>query len=197
MRVIMRPTGWLRKFFPDQRPIESDQDFLGRTISLGEFTPTPRSQHGPRPGGARPPQDVIDLAINFSTLSPCRSKRGAVATFPYMSERIAAYNSKPDGVACDGSAECKSRCGVEAVHAEQKVLLMGVFPRGATMVHVKTEDGKLVPSGGPSCVECSKLMLHAGVEAMWLFHESGWRKYPMEDFHRLSLEARRAKDGDA
>lgn len=197
MRVIMRPTGWLRNFFPDPRSIEGDMDFLDRTISLGEFTPTRHSQRGSRIGGARPPQDAIDLAISTSALSPCRSKRGAVIASPHVSGLVAGFNYKPGSVECDGSAACKLRCGIEAVHAEQNALMRCLFPRGATMVHVKTEDGKLVPSGGPSCVECSKLMLHAGVEAMWLFHESGWRKYPMEDFHRLSLEARRAKDGDA
>jgi hypothetical protein len=56
-------------------------------------------------------------------------------------------------------------------------------------LHVKTVNGELVPSGGPSCVQCSKLALVCGIAGFWLYHEEGWRRYPMQEFHQLSIEA--------
>jgi hypothetical protein len=47
----------------------------------------------------------------------------------------------------------------------------------------------LVPSGGPSCAQCSKLALAAGIVGVWLYHENGWRRYGAGEFHRLSLLA--------
>jgi hypothetical protein len=74
------------------------------------------------------------------------------------------------------------------VHAEQAALLrVGRRARDSEMLHVKTVDAALVPSGPPSCVECSKLILAAGIAGMWLFHADGWRRYDASDFHGVSL----------
>lgn len=136
-----------------------------------------------------PPAHLITLAIEASVCSPCRSKRGAVI---FRGPDLVAwgYNDKPHGFACDGSVSCKATCRAEAIHAEQQALLSaGRKANGAEMLHVKTVDGELVPSGGPSCVQCSKLGLIAGIQAMWLFHDDGWRRYDTTEWHRLSLEA--------
>jgi deoxycytidylate deaminase len=153
-----------------------------------------------RPGGVpqpettpelqtQPPQDAIDAAVSFSKLSPCRSKRG-VAIFFDEQVRGGGYNYKPGGL-CDGSEACKATCRDEAVHAEQQALLsLGRRSNGCEMLHVKTVDGVLVPSGPPSCVQCSKLALAAGIAAVWLFRgEDGWVRYPANVFHDLSLRA--------
>jgi hypothetical protein len=66
-------------------------------------------------------------------------------------------------------------------------LRAGLHAQGCDMLHVKTVDGELVPSGGPSCVQCSKLALAAGIAGVWLFHEDGWRRYGAVEFHELSL----------
>jgi deoxycytidylate deaminase len=139
---------------------------------------------------SEPPQHLIDLAVQVSGWSPCRSKRGSVI-FDRDGNVIAhGHNYKPQGFECDGSEACKATCRVEAIHAEQRALLeAGSRARGAEMLHVKSVDGKLVPSDGPSCVQCSKLGLAAGVRAMWLYHENGWRRYPTDEWHRLSLAA--------
>jgi len=161
-------------------------------------------QHPTRPGGVpqpetptpqsvildQPPQSAIEAAISFSKLSPCRSKRG-VAVFFDQQVRGGGYNYKPGGL-CDGSEACKATCRDEAVHAEQQALLsLGRRANGCEMLHVKTVDGVLVPSGPPSCVQCSKLALAAGIAAVWLFRgEDGWVRYPTNVFHDLSLRAR-------
>lgn len=138
---------------------------------------------------AEPDADCVQAAILSATKSPCRSKRG-VAVFDRGGLIVAEHNRKPEGFACDGSESCKANCRTEAIHAEQAAILWRTNRwHGAEMLHVKVVDGQLVPSGGPSCVQCSKLLMVSGLRAMWLFHESGWRRYEMHEFHRMSLEA--------
>jgi deoxycytidylate deaminase len=140
----------------------------------------------------RPPQHIINSAIRASLNSPCRSKRGA-ALFHGDALFTLGWNYKPVGFDCDGSDACKSTCGREAVHAEQMVLVDSVGSRGCDMLHVKTVDGVLVPSGMPSCLECSKLILHAGIARMWLYQNTGWREYTAEQFHRATLKRTRER----
>lgn len=141
-----------------------------------------------------PPQDIIDWAIRLSTISPCRSKRGVVTwreNAPPVYRRISAgYNRPPQTFTCDGSIKCKSQCSYTALHAEQVAILTADCSLGdAEMLHVKTVDGLLIPSGGPSCVACSKLILFSCLRGVWLYHENGWRFYGAREFHSLSLEA--------
>lgn len=137
-----------------------------------------------------PPDHVVAAAIGESIQSPCRSKRG-VAIFDQEENVVtSAHNYKPRSFACDGSAACKATCRTEAIHAEQQTLLYaGRKSAGCDLVHVKTVDGQLVPSGPPSCVPCSKLILVANIVGVWLYHADGWRRYDAVEFHRLSLEA--------
>ena len=100
-----------------------------------------------------PPPFMVQFAVEASKCSPCRSKRG-VAIF-YRDRLIErGFNYKPRSVACDGSAACKATCRTEAIHAEQQALLLaGRMSIGAELLHVKTVEGQLVASGGPSCVQ--------------------------------------------
>jgi deoxycytidylate deaminase len=138
---------------------------------------------------AEPPKHIVDLACDVSGWSPCRSKRGVVifSEGKFISH---GYNYKPRGFDCDGSVTCKATCRREAVHAEQQALLSaGTRAHASELLHVKTVDGALVPSGGPSCVECSKLILITGLAWVWLYHADGWQRYDAAEFHRLSLAA--------
>jgi deoxycytidylate deaminase len=133
-------------------------------------------------------------AISASVRSPCRSKRGVVI-FDAKGLISDGWNYQPEPFVCDGSARCKSTCGRTAIHAEQVAILQAamrgrgcLFP-GACLLHVKAVKGRLVPSGPPSCLECSKLILAAGLAAVWLYHEGGWRAYNSAEFHRLSAES--------
>jgi len=140
---------------------------------------------------------LIEIALDTAGSSTCRSQRGAVAFTGNDRdgrELVAVgFNQKPGGD-CDGSERCKATCRREAVHAEQALLASGVdlaLGGSVEVIHVKAIDGKLAPSGGPDCVECSKLLMFAGVVAVWLYHASGWRRYPIAEFHDLSIEAGR------
>lgn len=135
------------------------------------------------------PNDAyIELAVKTAMRSPCRSKRGVVI---WDEDGIVtfAFNRPPIPFICDGSAACKATCSRTAVHAEQSALLSLIPARPShnpEMLHVKAVDDKLVVSGPPSCLECAKLILHTGIKAMWLFHESGWRRYPADEFYARS-----------
>lgn len=143
-----------------------------------------------------PPLAIVETAVEQAKYSTCRSQRGAVVFRQTAIDKVSiiarARNRKPDGFECDGTATCKATCRVEAVHAEQAALLRaGLMAQGSDLLHVKVVDGALVPSGPPSCVQCSKLALSAGIAYVWLFHADGWRRYTSDDFHRLSLGADR------
>lgn len=140
------------------------------------------------------PLEILDAAMYRAARSPCRSQRGAVV-FRYVPFSVISlgHNQKPAGFGCDRSDACKATCRVEAIHAEQQALLnAGPAAYGADLLHVKIVAGQLVPSGGPSCVQCSKLALAAGIVGVWLFHDAGWRRYDANEFHRLSLAAAEA-----
>jgi deoxycytidylate deaminase len=139
-----------------------------------------------------PPGAVIACAIATATFSPCdKSKRGVVI---YRSSDhvlvAAAFNSPPVPFVCTGSEACRAACSKVAVHAEQRAIIeAGHACRGAYVVHAKVVGDDLVPSGGPSCWQCSRLMLDAGIAGVWLYQESGWRLYNAVDFHALTLLA--------
>lgn len=140
---------------------------------------------------APPPAHIVHHAVMMAGYSPCRSQRGAVAFLPRNGGAlISAGWNRRQAPPCDGSADCKATCARTAIHAEQVALLdAGSAAAGCDILHVKTVDGRLVASGGPSCLECSKLMLAAGIDGVWLYHDRGWRRYPIAEFHRLTLNA--------
>jgi hypothetical protein len=146
---------------------------------------------------AQPPQVAIDAAIAESVKSPCaESKRGVAAyrALPYPHVVARGHNAQPPGFACDGSDACRSACAKLCVHAEQAVLAQEFssprFAEPVYLVHVKTVDGVLVASGGPSCDRCSCLVAaDRRVRGVWLYHTEGWRLYDPAEFHELTLRA--------
>ena len=137
-----------------------------------------------------PPAHVILRAIAEGRDSPCgKSKRGVVIYDPHTTNSIVRGRNAPALGVCGNDDVCRAACARICIHAEQDSLLRGFDVVGADLVHVKVIDGVLVPSGGPSCVECSKLILAAGVDGVWLYHAEGWRRYSAEEFHRLTLAA--------
>ena len=55
------------------------------------------------------------------------------------------------------------------------------------MLHVQVVEDRIVPSGPPSCPQCSKLILESGIAGMWLLHDDGWKRYDAREFHELTL----------
>lgn len=132
-------------------------------------------------------EHALGFAIEAAKLSPCQSKRG-VAIWNSSGLVSVGWNDQIEPFKCDRSEKCKRSCYKTALHAEQKAILdAGERTRGAFMLHIKVQDGKPVTSMGPSCPECSKLILASGICQMWLFHDHGWMSYTPEKFHWYSV----------
>lgn len=159
-----------------------------------------------------PHASLIGQAVKTALMSPCMKSKRGVVIFRARPEifRMAdildvagtcglvyGFNHPPAGFQCERNDVCRAACSKVAVHAEQHALVrlreVGALRGRVEALHVKVVDGVLVAGGGPSCVECSKLLLEAGVSAMWLYEArpegDTWVRYEMERFHFLSLEA--------
>lgn len=138
-----------------------------------------------------PPQFAIDAAVAEAKRSPCAKSKRGVVFFTYYPERVVSggYNAQPVPFGCNGSAECRAACGKLSEHAEAAALRgIGLHVTSGDLLHVKVVDGELVPSGPPSCWQCSRAILaDRRVNGMWLYHGDGWRRYKPDEFHRLTL----------
>lgn len=139
--------------------------------------------------------DTVRAAIVVASTATCGKSRRGVAILDRTQGRVVAVaaNGPPVPFVCEHTALCVATCRRIAVHAEQRALMIalnsGARARHLEIVHVKVDEaGQPVPSGGPSCVDCSKLLLDAGVYCVYLLHEGGvWRWYEAYTFHEMSL----------
>lgn len=150
-----------------------------------------------------PSNVIIGLAEQQARSSSClKSKRGAVV---YAPSSLTAYgrgfNGQPEGFACTGSAACRKACGMICEHAEARAIREAIAFRAAgagwlaDLVHVKIgSDGLLVAGGGPSCVQCSRLIVDVGfIGKVWLYEEHAgggapsWVRYTADSFHQITL----------
>ena len=153
-----------------------------------------------------PPEEAIQTATEAALKSVCqKSKRGAVIFMdptPYSTESrnplliASGFNQLPIGN-CSGSPECRKFCGRRCVHAEQDAIIEAMAVTDGSMrfcilLHIKVVDGVAVPGGGPSCLECSKLILHSGIMGVWLWENKPagpeWVYRTAEQFNRATLE---------
>ena len=146
-----------------------------------------------------PSSNVVDMAISVAIRSPCmKSKRGCVV-FQDATVYGIGYNHPPDPMICDGSAACREHCNKLCVHAEAAAIAdflrlhrsdTGVChpAKSYEILHIKVVACKAVPSGPPSCWQCSRQILDAKFGGVWLLHEAGWRRYTATEFHVLTLQ---------
>lgn len=153
-----------------------------------------------------PPMEAVHAAEVEAAQSPCaKSKRGAVI-FDTRTLGIVggAYNRPPLSLACDGSSECRTSCAKRCLHAESLALRLWqavldvqrdpgdpiTDPAVFDLVHVKIDhDGRVIAGGGPSCWQCAREVLDAGLGGVWLFEGSQlihrppvWARYSAEEF---------------
>lgn len=143
-------------------------------------------------------------AVEAAKRSPCqKSKRGAVVWCDEgpSSLWVSACNGPPPGFACDGSDVCRSACNKLCLHAEERALLNEGDTSGTyssdydlpytDLLHIKVVDGEPVPSGPPSCWQCSRKILQAGIKRVWLMHEKDnvrvLKSYTVDEFHEQTL----------
>ncbi len=147
-------------------------------------------------------ETAIKWAVHAASRSRCaKSQRGVVIWLPGDRHPLSdGTNHQPSPHTCDGSDACRANCAKLCVHAEADALLgipdidAACGPEhaadwGLHMLHVKIVDGIPVPSGPPSCWQCSRLILATpAISTMWLLHPTGLRRYSTAEFHRLTLE---------
>lgn len=79
-----------------------------------------------------------------------------------------------------------------AIHAEQMAILDAVNSKkplaGSRMYHIKIKDGKMGPSGKPSCTVCSRIIYESGVAEFVLWHEEGYAIYDSKELNELSFK---------
>lgn len=131
-----------------------------------------------------PPEAAIAEAIAAGRLSDCAKSQRGVSIFSRRTGIVfrGDWNGPPEGFSCSGSDTCKAHCRDVAVHAEERaimrILSMADVPApDLDLVHVKVVNGELVPSGPPSCLQCSRLIAEVGV-GIWLFEGTGWCERP-------------------
>jgi hypothetical protein len=139
-----------------------------------------------------PPDFAIRAAVEAGARSPCdKIKRGAVvfSGTGYRDGFIlgVGHNAQPSPFACTGDARCRSACGKLCEHAEQVAVREALIDpradgtlRGLHLVHAKVVDGDLVAGGGPSCWQCSRLVLAVGLDGVWLYQRT-WEECLSED----------------
>lgn len=131
------------------------------------------------------------MAIRAAMKSTCAKSRRGVVIIGIGNEVVSlGQNGPPVPFHCARNEVCRASCNKVAVHAEERAIVV-VSRRamyGADLVHVKVNaDGKAVTSGPPSCWQCSRMILEAGIARVWLKHERGWTAYPAAEFHAVTL----------
>ena len=144
-----------------------------------------------QPGAAWMVENLLPQAAAVAVRSPCaKSKRGVLVFRSDGTILGRGCNAQPAPFNCDGSDACMASCAKLCEHAEQAALRDAgrIHPQAAVhLLHVKVVRGVAVPSGPPSCWQCSRAILAAGVSTVWLLHEGGVRGYDAEDFHVQTL----------
>jgi deoxycytidylate deaminase len=141
-------------------------------------------------------------------------KPSIIETFSAVANLIVVgqgYN-RPALGACDGTDRCKADCSKRCVHAEQMAIrealgaVGDLHGRGLDVLHVKLDTNTVAPGGPPSCWQCSKEILDAGLRGVWLFEGTQevnamtvpytvnyappgvWRYYTAKEFHVATLK---------
>lgn len=140
-----------------------------------------------------PPDYVIEAARLAAIESPCAKSKRGVALFnredadrwersrslPSDRQSIVArgFNGPPARFACKESMVCRGSCADICMHAEQRAIIAALGCDDVAdleLVHVKIVDGAVVAGGGPSCLQCSKLVVEVGLRGVWLFEAQHW-----------------------
>jgi deoxycytidylate deaminase len=173
------------------RPREGSKPVPGWWVAIGPSGPLRVSSKDLVRMFPAPP---LPWLLAAGGMSRCKKSQRAAVLMPRETGKVYIGWNGPALGACDGSEACRRDCPRICIHAEQDALRQaGVDASGGEMFHLKVEgSGTAMPSGPPSCVECSKLMLAAGVAGVWLLQrklggELAWGRWTAEAFHRQTL----------
>lgn len=135
--------------------------------------------------------EALSVAVSIGSTSPCAKSKRGVVIWDQAGVVAVGTNHQPRGFSCDGSTACREACNRLCVHAEETAILRARRSVvGCDMLHIKVVDGRAVPSGHPSCWQCSRVVLDSGIARLWLLHDDGLRAYSADEFHELTLKNR-------
>lgn len=151
------------------------------------------------------PEEADRLATNtnevfaqqYGTFTEAHRRAAEIRTVA----RSVGYNGQPPPFKCAGTKLCGEDCAKLCLHAEQRAILdmRGEDCDQLELVHVKVVDGQVVPSGGPSCWQCSRIIVEVGLAGVWLYEgprgprgprgvaHTCWRFYDAAYFHKVTL----------
>lgn len=141
-------------------------------------------------------KEALEAAIRAAQWSTCKKSRRGVVIWRRNGGLISSGWNQPAMGHCDGSAECRRDCNKICVHAEVYALREAArYGKGIShseMLHVKVVKSRAVPSGPPSCWQCSREILGSGVRVMWLLHADAsgapfLKSYTVKEFHEATL----------
>lgn len=135
----------------------------------------------------KPPDKAVEHALDAARQSPCAKSKRGVSAYIFDTARDGRLFSKaffngPAAGFCDASDFCKASCSKRCVHAEMRAVRSLTCPELFCLVHVKVdENGKLLAGHGPSCWQCSREILDAKIEGVWLYEQTPSNWCPHED----------------
>src|SRR5574338_69495 len=139
------------------------------------------------------PNYILYHMIRIGSNGPCEKSKRVSAIYT-NNDFVIAVNSPPYPYKCSKDEKCKKDCNQICVHAEESAIMEALYKFkdksdiiNSTCVHLKIIDGQPVTSGNPSCIYCSRKLLHSGVQYMWLWQETGWKRWTTLDFHRETI----------
>lgn len=140
--------------------------------------------------------------VRLAQLATCqRSKCGSVVVAPNKTIIGRGFNSPPANL--ESQRRCrKSKDELDlkitdktcCIHAEQRAILDAVRTTPSKIIGGRIyfirlgDDGNPAPAGQPYCTICSKLALDVGITEFCLWHDSGVKIYPTQDYNLLSYK---------
>ena len=138
-------------------------------------------------------KSFVDAAISQALASPCEKSKRGVVIVKYTRIIAEGYNGPPPGFDCEKEV-CYDQCATYAMHAEQRAISHAYKSgnqslEGTVMYHVRVKGAEVdTVTDGPSCVDCSKWVLEAGIAEFVLREREGYVEYSAMEFHKASLE---------
>jgi hypothetical protein len=173
-------------------------------LTMARLGPCRKSRRGAAVYRSVP--EVGVLGARHYAIPVKNASAGAGAGFNGPPMTLAIGGARPAWATCDGSEACRRDCGRRCVHAEVRAVMALLEEDRAMaphlhMVHVKIpahgeempprpdglSDHAGLPSGGPSCIDCSKFLLDACFGGIWLYESRGWRYYTAAAFHHATV----------
>jgi len=139
-------------------------------------------------------ESYINLAAGFAKYSECKKSQRGVVIVKNDSVIGIGYNLPMKKELCCAREKIHDNRTAElcsAIHAEEMAIIDALKKSyslsGSRLYYIKLKDGKISPSGNPSCTRCSTKILYSGISEVVLLHKEGYAVYYSKEFNDLSF----------